>query len=67
MLYRLQSNIRVDNPLLDELKEKYSIIYAIVWLSLNDFISGYNVEISEDEISFIMLHFQAAIERKKSL
>ncbi|MFY9283551.1 MAG: PTS sugar transporter subunit IIA [Miniphocaeibacter sp.] len=65
MLYRLQSNIRVDNPLLDELKEKYSIIYAIVWLSLNDFISGYNVEISEDEISFIMLHFQAAIERKK--
>ncbi|MHC5229279.1 BglG family transcription antiterminator [Enterococcus sp. LJL99] len=67
LIYRLQSSTRITNPLLSEIKNRYALLYSVVWFSLNDFRDFFKFELSEEEVSFIVVHFQAAIERNKEL
>ncbi len=66
-LYQLtlrgEAQTTIVNPLLDEIKIKYSALFGVVWFSIHDFLKKYQSGVSDDEIGFILLHFQAAIER----
>ena len=42
-------------------------MYGVVWFALNDFRWPYQISLSEDEVGFVAIHFQAAIERVKRL
>ncbi|WP_041557111.1 BglG family transcription antiterminator [Carnobacterium sp. 17-4] len=64
---RVEAHTTIVNPLLNEIKQNYPALYGIVWFALNDFCKPYQIDISEDEVGFIAIHFQAAIERKKEL
>lgn len=67
MEFRLQSKTTVINPMLAEIKESYSNLYGVVWYALSEF-SGINyLTVSDDEVGFVTLHFQAAIERNKKI
>ncbi|WP_054950391.1 BglG family transcription antiterminator [Numidum massiliense] len=65
MIYRLQNDINITNPLLDVIKEKYSVMYGLTWFVMMDIEKELNLNLTEDEVAFIMVHFQAAIERHR--
>ncbi len=64
---RVRAHTTIVNPLLEEIKQNYPALYGVVWFVLNDFCKPYQISISEDEIGFVAIHFQAAIERAKKL
>ncbi len=65
MVLRLQADTPVINPLLSDIKKNYPGLFGIVWYALVDFATENHLTISDDEISFVTIHFQAAIERSK--
>jgi len=67
LILRVEAHTTIVNPLLNEIKQKYPALYGIVWFALNDFCKPYQIDISEDEVGFIAIHFQAAIERTKEI
>lgn len=67
MVLRLQSDMTVINPLLEEIKKDYPKLYGTIWYSLREFGNSNNLVVSDDEVAFVTLHFQAAIERLKSV
>lgn len=65
MIYRIQNNSQIKNPLLSVIKSKYSVMYGLTWFVMMDLEKELAINLSEDEVAFIMVHFQAAIERKR--
>lgn len=65
MIYRIQHDIQIKNPLLEVIKSKYSVMYGLTWFVMMDLEKELAINLSEDEVAFIMVHFQAAIERKR--
>ncbi len=62
---RLKHNMNLFNPILKEIKKEYSITYESAEIASLILENEFNIETSKDEIGFIAMHFQAAIERKK--
>lgn len=67
LVYRIKNNINIKNPLLSMIKKKYSVMYGLTWFVMMDLEKNFHINLSEDEVGFIMIHFQAAIERKEHL
>ena len=64
---RLTMNMDIRNPLLDNIKEKYSEYFEISKESLLFLEKDLNKNIPESEIGFITMHLGSAIEKAKSL
>lgn len=60
---RINNNITVSNPYLEQVKQQYNALFTIVSLACSKIENHFNITLSEDEISFILIHFQAAAER----
>ena len=67
LLLRIEAQTTIVNPLIDEIKQNYPSIYGVVWFALKDFRWPSEVNLSDDEVGFVTIHFQAAIERIKRL
>lgn len=65
MLFRIKSGTNVVNPLLKGIKRDYPTLYGIVWYALREFGNKNDLEISDDEVAFVTIYFQAAIERNE--
>ncbi|TFU57775.1 transcription antiterminator [Mammaliicoccus lentus] len=65
MIYRLQNNIHIKNPFLKQIKNEFSVVFNLIWLLLNEYEEEWNVKFNEDEIGFLTIHFQSAIEQIK--
>lgn len=63
MILRLKKNIHVVNPILETIKEEYPELFTTIWYALAEIESRYNVILTEDEVSFILLHFQLALDK----
>ncbi|MFV0393080.1 MAG: BglG family transcription antiterminator [Coprobacillaceae bacterium] len=63
MLYRLKMNITIKNPILNEIREQYSIVFSGMWYAMSTIETMLDVKITDDEISFLAVHFQIAVER----
>ncbi|RCX15159.1 transcriptional antiterminator [Vagococcus fluvialis] len=63
LVLRIEAQSTVVNPLIKDIKKKYPTVYGVVWFALNDFSKSYEVTLSEDEVGFVVIHIQAAIER----
>lgn len=65
LIMRLKYNVTIENPLLNEIKEKYYEVFNLTkeYLSNMTIFKGY--EIPDSEWAYICLHFMAAIERYK--
>ncbi|MDN6641209.1 MAG: BglG family transcription antiterminator, partial [Tetragenococcus sp.] len=62
--YKYQMNLR--NPLLDEIKNKYLFSYeAALTVAAEVIKKRLGITIDENEIGYIALHFEAALERNK--
>ncbi|MDD6770902.1 BglG family transcription antiterminator [Inconstantimicrobium porci] len=60
---RLQHDVILENPLLEEIKQKYGEILLLTKKYLKDMSIFKNYNVSDGEWAYICLHFMAAIER----
>ncbi|MCM3670916.1 BglG family transcription antiterminator [Mesobacillus maritimus] len=63
VINRIRFGFPITNPLLSDIKRMYPYMFSMVMLSLEDIHPKVNMEIPEDEAAYIVLHFQASIER----
>lgn len=64
-LERVRNQMMVHNPIINDIKEKYSFAYELASIGLIAVCERLKVKITEDEISFFTLHFILALERKR--
>lgn len=62
-IYRMSKGLTHFNPLTDEIKQKYPLLFLAVQTSVNNTFA--NMSFSDDEIAYIVLHFGSALELKK--
>ncbi|MEG1461828.1 MAG: BglG family transcription antiterminator [Anaerorhabdus sp.] len=65
-LERVRNNMMIHNPIIDDIKEKYSFAYELASIGLSAVCNRLKAKIIEDEISFFALHFILALERKRA-
>lgn len=62
-IHRLNYGLDVTNPLLHDIKKMYPYMFSMVIYAANELKISYHFTIPEDEIAYLTLHFQAAVER----
>lgn len=62
-LNRLLFDLPIDNPLVDDIKERYGEIFTATSQAARIIQNEYYIEISEEEIAYVTIHFGAALER----
>lgn len=67
MIKRLKYNMVLENPLLNQIKEKYAYAYTIALTASSVITKKYNKRLSEDEIGYIALSFQLALEEQRKI
>lgn len=60
---RIQNNLVIENPILDEIKYKMSFIYKITAQILNEKKELIGVSFPEEEIAYIAMYFDAIFEK----
>lgn len=65
-IYRLKHDLKLKNPILDEIKTNYRELFEIVRESLKPIEEYTGRNLNEEEIGYFVIHFGAAIERKKT-
>lgn len=60
---RLILNIKYKNPMIKEIKDKYKLPYEVAKIAATVIEDKYNIEVVEDEIGYLALHFGTYIER----
>lgn len=63
---RMRYDIPLKNPLLKDIKEKYSLAFQMAVVASGILVNHYKKEISEDEIGYFALIFQLALEKEQS-
>ncbi len=61
---RLKFGLKIENPLLEEVKKNYPSIFGASWASSTLFEKRYGVKVPEEEIAYIAIHIGAALERQ---
>lgn len=65
LINRLYYNINIRNPLIDDIKNELSDVYDLTRIAVEKvFIQYSKQKISDDEVGYLSVHFQAAIERQ---
>ena len=65
MIYRLRSNNKTENPFTSQIKNEFSLTFNVIWVVLSEYEQELGISFNEDEIAFLTMHFQAAIERAR--
>lgn len=63
---RLKYRMRIDNPLLADIKERFTLAYSMALDSSTILAEHYGNRLSDDEIGYIALAFALALERQKN-
>src|SRR5699024_768946 len=68
VIHRISYGFVITNPLLDNIKKMYPYMFSMIVFALEDINAKFNMTIPEDEAAYLVLHFQASMERlqKKS-
>lgn len=66
LVVRLQHDMKLTNPLLKDIKERYSFAYTMATTACVVLNHKFHKVIKEDEIGYIALLFALALERKKT-
>lgn len=65
MLYRLREGIKINNPFVTQVKQDFPVLFNIIWIIASKCEDELGVFFNDDEIGFLTIHFQSAIERAK--
>lgn len=64
---RIKYNMNLRNPLLEEIKAKYPLSFEAALTGVEKIKEKYGIEFDENEIGYIALHIEVALERQKEL
>jgi activator of the mannose operon, transcriptional antiterminator len=63
MFKRIRFGIRIQNPLIIQIKKEFKVLYQVVNVVVNDLVKECSLgKVSEDEIGYITIYFQNSIE-----
>ena len=65
MIYRLRAKNKIENPFTSRIKNEFSLTFNMIWVVLSEYEKELGLIFNEDEIAFLTIYFQAAIERAK--
>lgn len=65
-IYQLNSGYIIKNPLISEIKEEYANIFNGCRSAIDELKDEISIEIKDDEVGYIAMHFAASIERMKN-
>lgn len=63
VLKRISHGFHITNPMLDDVKKLYPYVFNMVVFALNELKEKYRYDLPEEEIAYLVIHFQAAVER----
>lgn len=64
-LNRIRYEMKIRNEMLEEIKNNYPYAMELAGILANDLENEYKIEINQDEVGFLALHFCGSIERNK--
>jgi mannitol operon transcriptional antiterminator len=64
-IYRIKQKMGISNPLLEKIKRDYAELFSIVKQAADDVFD--EVDVPDEEIGYLVMHFGAVILRKKDL
>lgn len=65
LINRLHYQINIRNPLLDDIKSELADVYHLTRIAIEKvFIFSPQQKVSDDEVGYLAVHFQAAVERQ---
>lgn len=62
---RVKYGLTLRNPMLEEIEESYPEGYGVAWMASRVFEKHLGKKVSKEEIGYMALHLQAAIERQR--
>lgn len=65
MIYRLRAGIQTNNPFIFQIKNEFPLIFNVIWVVLGEYEDELGVAFNEEEVGFLTIYFQSAIERAK--
>lgn len=63
VINRMKYGFPITNPMLADIKKMYPFMFSMVVLTLSEIKQTHHLDINEDEAAYLVLHFQASIER----
>ena len=63
MIERIKYGITLKNPLIDEIKTNFASILSVLYLLVPEFNKLFDAHLTDNELSYMAIHFQAALER----
>lgn len=65
LISRIKFNFHINNPLVNEVKRNYILAFDMATTAANVIENEFDIKLSEDEIGYLAVHINLAIERKK--
>ncbi|WP_346207589.1 BglG family transcription antiterminator [Caldifermentibacillus hisashii] len=65
LLRRLDLNMKLENPIIDDVYIRYGYAFNIAIYFVNFLSKNYKLKITKDEIGYIALYFAASLEKQK--
>lgn len=63
-IFRIQKNMKIRNPLLDEIKSRYNHLFQIVKSAVEAVFT--ELSVPDEEIGYLVMHIGASLERRRS-
>lgn len=64
-IYRVKQGIKLENSIYEEVLENYPELFNMIRESMKSLEHYLEIEINEDEIAFVTIHFKEAIDRRE--
>ncbi len=65
-IYRLKFDIRIQNPLLNDIKTRFKRIYDVTENIIKAIEDKYDLQANEGEIAYIAMHFASALHKQRN-
>ncbi|WP_025025616.1 BglG family transcription antiterminator [Caldalkalibacillus mannanilyticus] len=66
-LNRLRHGLSISNPMIKEIKQMYRYVFEVLLSFMPEIERKVGIAIPEDEVAYLVLHFQASLERLQCL
>ncbi|WP_422448278.1 BglG family transcription antiterminator [Thermoanaerobacterium sp. DL9XJH110] len=63
VINRIRYGMNLHNPILDQIKENYTSVYGIAWITAGIIEKRLGIKVGEEEVGYLAMHLGAAIER----
>ncbi|MFO7152103.1 MAG: BglG family transcription antiterminator [Bacillota bacterium] len=63
VINRIRYGLNLHNPILSQIKENYTSIYGIAWITAGIIEKRLGIKVGEEEVGYLAMHIGAAVER----